>query len=429
MFQRTLLSVSRGLFTTQLCRSVERKPYSDTRKLTVVPEFDIEFIVDPANRSELEANIKKRKGIFNLDLIVELYNKSKSESDPLKKESILESLLNEACKLPNATHPEVGSSEPRTIKGYKPVDLDFPARQFHELAKYLGLLRTEELSNIMGRRSYFLIGELAELEHALIKFTISKLLKHNFSLISVPDILPEYIIDACGMNTRGERTQIFKLKHFEEPQMCLAGTSEIGLASLCMNSVFDVNDLPICFASVSRCHRAEISELSQEQGLYRVHQFTKVEMFGIAHPDKSEDLFHKFVDIQHDIFTSLGLSFVILDMPAYDLGRPAYRKFDMEAWFPGRCMYGEVSSCSNCTDFQSRRLNIKFRDGDELRHVHTVNGTACAIPRTVMALFETHQLKNKNVVIPEPLRPFMDGKEEIRKEKPMPAEEKKHVEL
>lgn len=136
-------------------------------------------------------------------------------------------------------------------------------------------------------------------------------------------------------------------------------------------------------------------------------------MFAIVHPNRSENVFHELVDIQDEIFTSLGLQFSIMDMPAYDLGASAYRKYDIEAWFPGRGIYGEVSSCSTCTDFQSRRLNIKFRDGNDVRHVHTVNGTACAIPRTVMAIFEKHQLENGNIVIPEPLRPYMGGRDII----------------
>lgn len=136
-------------------------------------------------------------------------------------------------------------------------------------------------------------------------------------------------------------------------------------------------------------------------------------MFGICHPNESDNLMQNFVGIQEEFFGSLGLDYQILDMPMHELGSPAYRKHDIEAWFPGKEMYGEISSCSNCTDYQSRRLGIKYRDGDKVEHLHTVNATACAVPRMLMALFETHQQKNGNIRIPEPLQPYLNGKEEI----------------
>lgn len=209
MFRRVLSSIFRNKWPRGQIRNVpEKKRYSSARKLVVAPEFDFDYIVDPANRNELETNIKKRKAVNNLDNIVELYKSFESEYEPSKKESILELLRNEASKLPNATHPCVQNSNPRIVKALEPVDHSFKARTFHELAKELNLLRMEELSNIMGRRSYFFVGELADLEHALVKYTISKLLKNNFRLVSVPDILPAEIIDACGMNTKGQRTQV-----------------------------------------------------------------------------------------------------------------------------------------------------------------------------------------------------------------------------
>lgn len=143
-------------------------------------------------------------------------------------------------------------------------------------------------------------------------------------------------------------------------------------------------------------------------------------MFGICHPNDSEQEMQNFVDIQEEIFSSLGLDYQILDMPMHELGASAYRKYDIEAWYPGKEMYGEISSCSNCTDYQSRRLNIKCKDGDKFYHVHTLNGTACATPRMLMALFETHQQQNGNIRIPESLRPFLNCKEEIQLQNVIP---------
>lgn len=160
----------------------------------------------------------------------------------------------------------------------------------------------------------------------------------------------------------------------------------------------------------------------------RVHQFTKVEMFSVTKPGESDAVLEQFRDFQEEHFASLGLHLQVLDMPAYELGAPAYRKYDLEAWLPGRALYGEVSSCSNCTDYQARRLNIKYRsDGGDLNFVHTVNGTACAIPRMLIALLETYQTDRGVVTISEVLKPFMRGWSDIVKQKNIPELKLKKV--
>uniref|UniRef100_A0AAR5P754 serine--tRNA ligase n=1 Tax=Dendroctonus ponderosae TaxID=77166 RepID=A0AAR5P754_DENPD len=211
------------------------------------------------------------------------------------------------------------------------------------------------------------------------------------------------------MNTKGERTQVYTLDpNLHGPDLCLSGTSEIALAGYLTNRVFDPQELPLRLCAVSRCYRAETSSTADERGIFRVHEFTKVEMFIAALPDQSDVILENLRTHQEQFFGSLGIHFQVLDMPPHDLGAPAYRKYDIEAWMPGRNLYGEISSCSNCTDFQARRLNIRYRKADGFTEfVHTLNGTACAIPRLLIALTETFQQSKGTILIPEVLQPFM----------------------
>ncbi|XP_039279436.1 serine--tRNA ligase, mitochondrial isoform X2 [Nilaparvata lugens] len=189
------------------------------------------------------------------------------------------------------------------------------------------------------------------------------------------------------------------------PDLCLSGTSEMALAGFLMKKRLSPADLPLRLAAVSRCYRAETSRSSNERGIFRVHQFTKVEMFGVTEADGSDELLEEFRAIQEETFGELGLHFQVLDMPPCELGAQAYRKYDVEAWMPGRALYGEVSSCSSCTDYQSRRLDIRIKNSD--RFAHTVNGTALAVPRTILSLVENFQNKDATVEIPLALQPFM----------------------
>ncbi|CAH1971676.1 unnamed protein product [Acanthoscelides obtectus] len=264
---------------------------------------------------------------------------------------------------------------------------------------------------------------MAELEHALVNYFLENLIvNHGFELISVPDILPRDVIERCGMKTRGERNQVYSLdptRH--DSDLCLSGTSEMSLAGFLSGKVFKEEELPKKLAAVSRCFRAETSSVAEERGIFRVHEFTKVEMFVATNPMMSDKHLEEICTIQEKGFESLGLHFQVLDMPPHELGAPAYRKYDIEAWMPGRKMFGEISSCSNCTDYQSRRLGIKYvtKFGHE-RFVHTLNGTACAIPRLLIALTETFQHEKGYINIPLVLHKYMRGKTTISKQKHIP---------
>ncbi|KAK1137066.1 hypothetical protein K0M31_001593 [Melipona bicolor] len=374
------------------------------------PEYDINFLCNPSNRDTIFNNIKARKAIGDIDKVLELSGKPE-----FKK-----SFLHELNKIPNQTDPRVLTygEQPRILKqcGHEPK-FDFKPQEFSTLATNLNAFKSQLLGSLIGTRGYLFLGDLAQLEEALIHFTVKKLMKHGFKLVSVPDIIPTEVIERCGLITDNGRNLVYNLSPFYEGDYSLSGTAEMSLAYKVMNSLFDSEDLPLKMAAVSRCFRAEISNLLHEKNLYRVHQFTKVEMFVCSKHEESEEQFQELLSIQENLFSSLNLYLRIIDMPPHDLGSPAYRKIDIEGWMPGRKLYGELSSCSNCTDYQSRRLGIKYKTKNgETLYVHTLNGTACAIPRMLIALCETHQTKHNRIQVPEILLPYMAGKTLIKKQ-------------
>lgn len=369
-----------------------------------INQLNIDYLCNPQNKQSISENITRRKGIGNIEEVQNLHKKLEQiDKTNLEFDKIQEKFISEALKIPNESHKDIieYGNEPKIIKyvGEK-RPFDFQPKEFHDLTKHLNLMRTSQLGNVAGTKSYYFFGALAELEQALIKSAVKKLINSKFELMSVPDILPANIIESCGMATKGDRTQVYHLD--DEDDLCLSGTSEMAIAGFFKDKIIEEHQLPIKIAAVSRCFRAETSSVAEERGIYRVHQFTKVEMFALTHPKDSDETLESFREFQEKHFDSLGLHFQVLDMPPHELGAPAYRKYDIEAWLPGRNMFGEISSCSNCTDYQSRRLNIKFKSNDgSLGYVHTVNGTACAVPRMLIALLETYQNEDSTISLPD----------------------------
>ncbi|XP_033232252.1 serine--tRNA ligase, mitochondrial isoform X2 [Belonocnema kinseyi] len=356
---------------------VQRKilPIVDSKECIPEPELDVEFFCNPANRDQIFENIKRRKSCGDIDKVLYL----------CQKPELKHLLLNELSRIPNLTHPatlNIGNHPEISKLCGSPPEFDFQPTEFEKLAVKMRLLRMDALGPVSGHRSYIFLGDLADLEQALIHYTIEKLTTQGFKIVSVPDILPTKVIERCGLIVDGDRTLVYQLAPHYGDEFSLSGTAEMALAYQLMNSTLEHDELPLKMAAVSRCYRAEASSLADERGIY-----------------------------------SLGLHFKVLNMPPCELGAPAFRKTDMEGWLPGRNIFGELSSCSNCTDFQSRRLNIKYKtkDGNSV-YVHTLNGTACAVPRMLIAICETHQLKNGTIAIPNNLQPFMNGKTVIRQQ-------------
>ncbi|KAL6116474.1 sars2 [Pungitius sinensis] len=320
-----------------------------------------------------------------------------------------------ALRLPNTTHPDVpvgAESQAKVLElvGQKP-EFDFTPRGHVELGEELGLFRQRHLAHVSGHRSYYLRGAGARLQTALQNFALETLQRRGFIPMVVPDMLKGAVFEGCGMQPNAHRSQVYSLDPSRFPDLNLAGTGEVGVAGYFMDHAVNWKDLPVRTACSSTCYRAETDTGRETWGLYRVHHFNKVEMFGVTADETGEEsalLLEEFTSLQKEMFSALELHYRVLEMPTQELGPPAHRKYDIEAWMPGRDSYGEISSGSNCTDYQSRRLNILYeREDGSLNYAHTVNATACAIPRTIIAILETHQTKDRTVRVPRALQPYL----------------------
>jgi seryl-tRNA synthetase len=253
------------------------------------------------------------------------------------------------------------------------------------------------------------------LELALQQFVIHLLLRESFTPMITPDVARGDVLKGIGFIPRGPETQIYSVENHD---LNLVATAEITLGGLYAGQVIEAERLPIKLCGISHCFRTEAGAAGRaSRGLYRVHQFTKVEMFAFTPPEASDDMLNYFCDLECEIFDTLGIPYRVLDIATGDLGGPAYRKFDLEAWMPGRGErgeYGEVTSASNCTDYQSRRLDIRYKSKGEkgTNLVHTLNGTAVAISRALIAILENGQQADGSVLVPEVLRPYV-GKDRI----------------
>lgn len=367
--------------------------------------------INIVNMLNLSQEMCSKRTVFN-ELLVKFssswQNNLSSTIKTFKKSMpILTDDINNVSK---TTHPDVeqiqGDFKVLKFIGKK-SDFNFKPLPLNKLKKIKYCLKTDNLTNYCGDRSYYFVGPLAKIEYALVQYTLAKLIKKGFQLVSVPDILPHELIRRCGMDSFGDRNQIYALdKDHYGDKWCLSGTSEMALAGLLMNKNIPKDKLPLKLCSVSRCYRAEVSSIAEEKGIYRVHQFTKVEMFGACLPEESENMALYFRNVQEELFKPLDLHYRVLDMAKHELGIQAYRKYDIEAWMPGRNKYGEISSCSNCTNYQSLRLGIHSDD----ICLHTVNGTACAIPRLIIALAETHQTADGSLKLPAVLNNYVIGR-------------------
>lgn len=299
----------------------------------------------------------------------------------------------------------------------------------------LGILDFASASQTSGWGWYYLVGAAAQLEQALVQYALALATRHGWTQVAPPSVVYGHIGAACGFQPRDQHgeQQVYAIAQSPEdaaagvPPLALAGTSEIPLAGMKAMTTLDTADLPLKRVAVSRCYRAEAGARgASTRGLYRVHEFTKVEMFAWtrADADEAQDVFDEMLDMQTEIVGSLGLHARVLEMPAGDLGASATRKVDMEAWFPSRqehsAGWGEVTSASMCTDYQTRRLQTRARPGGssggsaDAGFPWTLNGTALAVPRVLAALLEVGwNEKAKTVTIPECLRPWMDGRDKI----------------
>ena len=344
--------------------------------------------------------------------------KLRQQKDALHAEvDSLEALIHEIhTQIPNLSHPSapVGADDAanRELRqGQTPVpDFDFAPKDHVEIGENLDLFDFDAGGKVAGHGFYYLKNEAVLLELALQQFVLKMLTEKDFTPIITPDLARTDILQGVGFIPRGPETQIYSIA---DTDLNLIATAEITLGGMYSDTILNSDKLPIRLCGVSHCYRTEAGAAGRaSRGLYRVHQFTKVEMFAFTLPDQSEKMLDDFCNLECQIFDALKIPFRVVDTATGDLGGPAYRKFDLEAWMPGRGeggAFGEVTSTSNCTDYQARRLGIRYKVKGEkgTQFVHTLNGTAIAISRALIAILENNQQADGSVLIPEVLRPSM----------------------
>ena len=318
----------------------------------------------------------------------------------------------EAKKIPNMAHPQapVGREDKDNLEVKRcgqPVQFDFEPADHVKLGQDLNIIDFDSATKVSGTKFYYLKNEGVFLELGLVRYALDILQKKGFTPFITPDVARTEILEGIGFIPRGAESNVYAL---EGEDACLVGTAEITLGGYYSGAILAKDKLPLRMAGLSHCFRREAGAAGQfSKGLYRVHQFTKLEMFVLCLPEESEKLHGELRSVEEDIFTGLDIPFRVVDTCTGDLGAPAYRKWDLEAWMPGRNggEWGEVTSTSNCTDYQARRLNVRYKDDDgKNKFVHMLNGTAVAISRAIIAILENFQQADGSVRIPAALVPY-----------------------
>jgi len=327
-------------------------------------------------------------------------------------------LLAEARKIPNMAHPDapVGREDKDNLEVKcvgNPPNFSFEPADHVKLGQDLDIIDFDTATKVSGTKFYYLKNEGVYLELGLVRYALDILRKRGFTPFITPDVAREEILEGIGFNPRGDESNVYTL---EGEDACLVGTAEITLGGYYSNTILPREKLPLRMAGLSHCFRREAGAAGQfSKGLYRVHQFTKLEMFVYCLPEESNRFHEELRLIEEEIFEGLNIPFRVVDTCTGDLGAPAYRKWDLEAWMPGRTSlpgrnngeWGEVTSTSNCTDYQARRLNIRYKDLDgKNKFVHMLNGTAIAVSRAIIAILENFQQEDGSVRLPRALVPY-----------------------
>ncbi|MCE7046681.1 serine--tRNA ligase [Streptomyces purpurascens] len=318
-------------------------------------------------------------------------------------------------RLGNLVHPDVpvgGEEDFVTLETHGTIR-DFAAEGFEpkdhlELGQILGAIDVERGAKVSGSRFYFLTGIGALLELALVNAAMAQATAAGFTPMLTPALVRPQSMAGTGF--LGQASQ--DVYHLADDDLYLVGTSEVALAAYHMDEILDADRLPLRYAGFSPCFRREAGSHGKDtRGIFRVHQFDKVEMFSYVAPEDSQAEHQRLLEWERQWLTSLELPYRVIDVASADLGASAARKFDCEAWIPTQGKYRELTSTSDCTEFQSRRLSIRVRDGKQVKPLATLNGTLCAVPRTIVAILENHQQADGSVRVPEVLRPYLGGRE------------------
>ena len=271
----------------------------------------------------------------------------------------------------------------------------------------------ERGAKVAGAKFYYLKGELALLENALLQYGLSKVLEHGFTYMTVPDMVSSRVLEGCGFNPRtSDQSDEY---YVEGEDLAMIATAEMPLTGYHMDEIIDEDKLPLLYAGYSACFRKEAGTYGKyTRGLFRVHQFNKLEMYIFCLPEQSKEMHEKILAIEEDIWQGLGIPYHVVNIAAGDLGAPAAKKYDMEYWSPVNQKYQEITSCSNCTDFQAQACNVRVRRRDgTVEYVHTLNGTAIPLARALVVMLENYATPDGKLKVPEVLRPYLNNREEI----------------
>lgn len=382
---------------------------------------ELTFKVDElrAKKNEASKNIPRLEGKDRDRTIKEMKGTNvELEELEARLEDIKKQYKIHFAAYPNLSHKDipVGPDESgnivRSYNNEKPV-FDFAPRNHIELGTGLDILDEKRAAKVSGSRFVYIKNEGVMLEFALIQYVLNKLIGKGFIPMITPALVNEKAMYGTGFFPV-EASQYYKT---ELDDLYLIGTSEVPLCAYHSGEFLDVRKLPLKYTAFSTCFRREAGTYGKDMGgMFRVHQFDKIEMLIFAHPDNSWDEYEVLLETLEEIMKGLGFHYRIMDMCTGDIGAPNARKYDLEAWLPGQQNYRELASCSHDSDFQSRRLNIKYKDGKNKALVHTMNSTACAIGRTLIAIYENYQNSDGSITVPEVLMPYMGGIKKISRE-------------
>ncbi len=332
-----------------------------------------------------------------------------SEESLTTLKSEMESL---ALTVPNPAHESVpdGGEDDFRVELEHGEQTAMPKFNHAELGEHLGIVNTEKAVAMSGSRFAYVLGDAVRLQFALVQWVMDRLSKHDFVPAVVPVLVREDMMVDAGFFP-GDEDTVYRL---EKDDLYLVGTSEVGLAGLHRGERLDAEKLPLRYVGYSSCFRREAGTYGKDtSGLFRVHQFDKVEMFVYSHPDRSWDELELLRQLEEENFQALELPYRVVTIAAGDLGGAAAKKYDVEVWIPSEGRYRELTSCSNYTDFSARRMGTRMKTDSGNAPIHTLNGTACAIGRTLLAIFENHQNADGTLNVPKVLRPYCGGIEVI----------------
>ncbi|MGW2518738.1 serine--tRNA ligase [Streptomyces sp. NPDC001617] len=359
----------------------------------------------PKASGDEKAELLKKAGQLAAD--VKAADAEQHEADEETKRLVLQ--------LGNLVHPDVpvGGEEDFVVLETHGTIRDFAAEGFEpkdhlELGEALGAIDVERGAKVSGSRFYYLTGVGALLELALVNAAIAQATEAGFIPMLTPALVRPRAMEGTGF--LGQAAE--NVYHLEKDDYYLVGTSEVPLAAYHMDEILDAEKLPLRYAGFSPCFRREAGTYGKDtRGIFRVHQFDKVEMFSYVDPEDAENEHRRLLEWEKQWLTGLELPFQVIDVATGDLGASASRKYDCEAWIPTQGKYRELTSASNCDSFQARRLSVRMRDGKKVQPLATLNGTLCAVPRTIVALLENHQQADGSVYVPKVLRPYLGGRE------------------